>query len=464
MEERINILCEPQHGNRLKWFRGLLSARLVSPLPLSMNIIYGNHKGDDSQENAINLMIPAGHSGDIEAEDVFNRFKNSDWISRANNNFILNVDIVGFALWILNRVEEDEKKNDPAAWDKHGRFRVERTLAYKHGLSQKPVLDILLKQLIETIEKGLNTELLNRAPWGKGYGKAVWLTHDVDKLMGRYWLVLRIMGWIAFSLKELIRGDLKGCHAWLKKTVKWMTTRKDPTYESIEKIVEFEGKTGAKSTFFFMSLRNGISFHEGIRYPIKHPKTHTVIKMLLTKGWEIGLHPAYARAYDSVHLSFQKRGLEGVMDRECQLMRNHYLRAKFPDSWYLAEKVGFLVTSNMGWSSTNGFRAGTCWPYRPFDIENDRPSPVIEVPLIYMDSGKKGSSIMVKEMLSLAHEAADVHGLFTVNFHSSIFDEFDDTARNKIKAYMTLLEPGNYTESFFIDRQDIERAVRIQAK
>jgi len=437
VEESISIVCDTQYLGRVMWFRDLLSVRLVLPLPLSVNLLYGKHEALDSPRIGINMAIPIRQLNEQEIAHIFDRFERADWISRSGRTFVLDIDIVSFAVWMLSRVEEHGRRNHGGDWDEHNRFRFEKSLSCKYGLSKKPVFDLLLKQLIETVEDELNIKMLNRAPWGKGYDKAVWLTHDVDKLVGRYWLPLRVMGWFAFSLRELIRGNLRECCAWVEKTAKWVTTRHDPTYRSIEKITVLESRKGAKSTFFFMSLKNGISFQEGIRYPIKHPKTRAALQMLVSKGWEVGLHVAYQRAHDNEYLSLQRRILEAVMGRNCELMRNHYLRALFPDSWYLAEKTGFLATSNMGWSSINGFRAGTCWPYHPYDVLNDRPFSTIEVPLIYMDTFGKSFDSMVEEAISLSSEVSKVHGLFTINFHSNMMDEFESP--DKRRAYEILL-------------------------
>ena len=40
----------------------------------------------------------------------------------------------------------------------------------------------------------------------------------------------------------------------------------------------------------------------------------------------------------------------------------------------------------LGYSKAAGFRCGTCLPFHPYDIENDREMSILEWPLMFMDA------------------------------------------------------------------------------
>jgi len=425
MTRCILVSCNSKHYPRVNWFGRLLSTRLKVDVPFNIKIIYRPWEKDHSSGEGINLIIPIRPATQEEISKVFDKVSTNSWIKRSGHNFILDIDLVRFAIWILGREEEFMQKKDTHTWDKHGRFRLEKTLAYKRGLWQKPVLDILLIQLIERIEDEIGIDILNRNPWGNKKSKAVWLTHDVDKLIGRYVLPLRILGWIGLAFRELAHGNKKGFLKWVAKCKHWLSTEGDPTYGSIKKILDEEEQVNAKSTFYFMGLKYGVSLQESIRYPINHRMTIKIIQELKRNGCSVGLHPAYHKPYDEEYLNSQKMNLEKVLGDKVHLARNHYLRVRYPDSWDIEEKSGFYLISNVGWASHNGFRAGTCWPYHPFDFLNNRSFSIIEVPFMYMDSGSSGTQGIVDQVSDLAKKVASVHGLLTINFHSTLWDEFE---------------------------------------
>lgn len=462
MFENINIYCSNDDRAWLEWFLQVLSSRMITPLLVAMDIVYGDeHKSDlPSDRRRLTVWIPKKPRTPVEMEKVFDRFCEDDWIICRDKDTVLDIDIVGFTLWMLNREEEFLQKNDPACWDKWGRFKLEKTLAYKKGLWQQPVVDILFLKLIETFETVTALDLLNEAPWGKKT-KAVWLTHDVDKLTGKYALPLRVLGWIGLATLALIKRNKNGFVKWLYKCKNWLLTDEDPTYESILKLMHRNAQLNAKGTFFFMSLRNGVSIKEGIRYPIGHRKLLEIFKRITESGCSIGLHPGLNRSKDIEYLTTQKANLQHILKNEINLVRNHYLRVTFPDAWAMEENAGFKISSNAGWPSHDGFRAGTCWPYHPFDIINNQPFEILEVPLVYMDNKIDDEKSMVRDALVLADEVAAVHGILTVNFHSTLFDKFEMS--NRGNAYNELLEICWRQDWLFIEDRDILK-LRIDAK
>ncbi len=91
-----------------------------------------------------------------------------------------------------------------------------------------------------------------------------------------------------------------------------------------------------------------------------------------------------------------------------------------------------LYDSTLGYADHEGFRGGTCWSFRPFDIENDRVLDLWEVPLIVMDvtlrnyRGFTPTEAKVR-ILELAERVKRVGGTLTILWHNtSLYESWKD--------------------------------------
>ena len=104
---------------------------------------------------------------------------------------------------------------------------------------------------------------------------------------------LRKINWYWRWFRAKIEGNQQETKKWiatLKQWERYKRTNFDPM-DSFDQIQELENSYGFRSTFFFMSLRHGLS-REGRRYSARNPKVAQATKKLLEGGWEIGLHAA----------------------------------------------------------------------------------------------------------------------------------------------------------------------------
>jgi hypothetical protein len=104
--------------------------------------------------------------------------------------------------------------------------------------------------------------------------------------------------------------------------------------------------------------------------------------------------------------------------------RQHYLRCKVPTTWRNCEQVGLVYDSSMGYADYEGFRCGTCHPFRPFDVEQNREMKITEVPLIVMDQTlrryrKLSPDQAEEQIMQLAKRCKRVGGTFTLLWHNS---------------------------------------------
>jgi hypothetical protein len=104
--------------------------------------------------------------------------------------------------------------------------------------------------------------------------------------------------------------------------------------------------------------------------------------------------------------------------------RQHFLRFQVPDTWRHWEQVGLSYDATLGYADHEGFRCGTCHPFRPFDVEQNRELDLWEVPLIVMDGTLHNYRQLTPEqgearILELAHRCQQVEGTFTLLWHNS---------------------------------------------
>jgi len=72
----------------------------------------------------------------------------------------------------------------------------------------------------------------------------------------------------------------------------------------------------------------------------------------------------------------------------------------------------------MGYSDANGFRAGLCQPFRPWNYESGRISKILEIPLLYMDSVKSDDlAESWNDLQRVVYWVKEIRGCGTILFH-----------------------------------------------
>ena len=103
-------------------------------------------------------------------------------------------------------------------------------------------------------------------------------------------------------------------------------------------------------------------------------------------GCITGFHPGYRAAEDSEIWRQELDRLRAAIGEPISGGRQHYLRVFFPTTWRFFEQAGLKWGSNMAFSATAGFRAGTAGPYRTWDVLDRRVMDYVERPLVFMDT------------------------------------------------------------------------------
>ncbi len=199
----------------------------------------------------------------------------------------------------------------------------------------------------------------------------------------------------------------------------------DPNF-SFERIVDLERTRGASSVFFLLAAHRVVQ--DGPAPEVYDRLRPRVVETLLELGAEIGLHASYEAALDQALIAEEKAELERL-GATLHGQRYHYLRVDPHANLAPLGELGFAYDSSLGFGGTPGFRAGIAHPFRPWDLEHDRPLDIVEIPLAAMDvtlAEPRYLGLSVKEaerrLLALLDWAAEHGGGFSILWHTDRFD------------------------------------------
>ena len=329
---------------------------------------------------------------------------------RNDGSLIFYADIIAATFFMLCRWEEMVLSHR----DKHDRFPGVTSTAFRQGFLDRPIIDeyaLILREWLKAI-------FPQWKPQRQTF--SVKLSHDID-LVRRYrssYLALRGLAGAAIKRGNFSGFSTSSLEILLQTTLPRLTT----FYRGIRQLADLSERYKIKdSAFYFMTAKPTPQDND---YDFSSPLIQDCINELRHRDMEVGLHPSYD-TYDDFNLfSRQKAALDRVLGNVSYGGRQHYLRFRVPQTWRYWERLGFAYDSSMGYADHEGFRCGTCHPFQPFDIEQDRELQVLELPLIAMDVTlylhRQLTPHQAEEsLLKLALRCQKVGGTFTLLWHNS---------------------------------------------
>ena len=275
-------------------------------------------------------------------------------------------DPFAFSFYLVTRYEEYQ----PFEADLHGRFPSGASMAVRHGFLDKPVVNILARQVQGMISARFPKYLWPETQW------SFIPTFDID---------------IAFA--HLAKGWPRAVAAWAKLILKFDFARlreraatlagkqPDPYYNFSfqRKILE---KTGLQPVFFFLLGDFGLYDRNN---PPDHPRMKELVEQI-SRDYPTGIHPSYRSYMDPDRLRVELRRFAGMTGTRAEKSRQHFLRLSFPSTYRNLILAGIRHDYSMGYSDANGFRAGTCTPFRFYDLHQELETTLVVHPFIFMDS------------------------------------------------------------------------------
>ncbi|WKZ12689.1 MAG: polysaccharide deacetylase family protein [Gammaproteobacteria bacterium] len=288
-------------------------------------------------------------------------------------------DVFGTAFFLLSRYEEvvsDER-------DGLGRFPARASALGRLGLLRTPVVDAQIDALAHAIASLWPQYRPPRSDY------RVTLTHDVDALRNRG----RSVGRLALAIgADLFRrrspaiaySRFRAASAAPRATL----DERDP-FNTFDYLLTAAERHGVGAEFFFVPKPSDVRFDPD--YSIDDPDVVHLLHTIQRRGHRIGLHASFHAADSSTRLRMEFDLLRQTAERagfEQQAWggRHHYLRWRPGSSWEHWAEAGLHYDSSLGFAEEPGFRCGTSHPYPPWSFALRAPLPLIERPLIVMDT------------------------------------------------------------------------------
>jgi hypothetical protein len=155
-------------------------------------------------------------------------------------------------------------------------------------------------------------------------------------------------------------------------------------YNALKSITDEEAILGAISSFQFTVWRRHTSDPV---YDLRgYHTTDDGLRYLINRGFEICLHGSYRAGRTPGQLAGEKIELEGILGMSVSGHRQHYLNFHPATFFPELERAGLEYDMSVGYNDMSGPRAGTLFPFRPYDVERAMPFSLWEIPFILMDT------------------------------------------------------------------------------
>ena len=207
------------------------------------------------------------------------------------------------------------------------------------------------------------------------------LTHDVDYMPTH--ANRGLPRFLRAVLRQLLTRRSAG-QAWQIMSKYSKAFFQPVPYNALKSIADEETILGAISSFQFTVKRR---HRKDPVYDLRsYYNREDDLRNLLHRGFEICLHGSYRAGRTPGQVTREKIELENILGVSISGHRQHYLN--FHPATFFSElsKAGLAYDMSVGYNDMSGPRAGTLFPFRPYDMEGAKPFSLWEIPFILMDT------------------------------------------------------------------------------
>jgi Family of unknown function (DUF7033) len=318
----------------------------------------------------------------------------------SENRIQCGADIFSSAFFMLSRWEEVIIKQK----DIHNRIKEEELFCIKHNIYKWPVVNEYTEFLWNLLKysgfEGVRKERKYKLT----------LTHDVDNIF-RYDTLKKLFKALVgdIILRKSITLPIKTLWKYLKIKLKF---ENDP-YDTFEYLMDISDSYNLKSHFYFIPSIKKESY---CTYNINSSEVKNIIRRIINKGHIVGIHGSYLSGYDINLFTKEIERLKEITDKKILEGRQHFLRCDITKTLSILDKNSLKYDSSFGFSAYSGFKAGTCYEYSLFDINERKKLSVKERPLVVMDVAMNIEFSNEKAMLNSIKNLKDVIRKYNGNF------------------------------------------------
>jgi hypothetical protein len=305
----------------------------------------------------------------------------------------------------------EERESD--ARDAHGRFVAAMSPRASLELLQAPLFNDSVAALVaacdglrhrDALSAALRPELVRRP--------ALVLSHDLDQLRGNdRWTQLARLSRVfrprvsAVRLRNLWYACLNAAQP------------RRYYFDNVVGMLAVERMLGYTSSLYFLNGQGGRFGARSGSGLIKE------LAALVPGKWSRGIHYNFDTFLDAERFRAQQRELEELLGMPVVTGRAHYLRFDGLRSWRFLASRGIHVDESLGYPDAIGYRAGIAGPFVPFDTVAESTLPVLEMPLVVMESAltEQGPDEAVEIFVGLMRHLCVVGGALSLLFHPGQF-------------------------------------------
>lgn len=349
---------------------------------------------------------------------------------------VINFDLIASSFYFLSGWQEYtcEKK------DRYGRFPYAESLQSKLNLVELPLVNYYFDILKTTIERVYKRRLTVQL-W-QDFDFAVCLTHDIDKCQS---------GWREGGGSELRRGRLASALRLLLRKA-----RGRDVWFNFDEILAIEKQYGARSSFYFLCRDSRNDGPPNADYDIGDERFSHVYRDILAQGSEIGVHGSFGTHDNLQNFKADLRRL----NHQAVGNRFHFLEFDINETPRVLQKAGVKYDTTLGFPEHYGFRNGFCFPFYLYDLQHDRALPVVEIPLILMDTTLQSDAYMemhpqqaMANVEGVLSEVKRFGGCLTLLWHNTHFSDYKFQGWREV--FVDLLEYCRNENGFFANGKQI---------
>jgi hypothetical protein len=363
---------EPRIEARIRYafsaYAALYGMRVVQDADATVIVAYGGNVGP------ANIVLPASY----QLRPAWSPAPAPEWVG-------------GMPCFHLTRSGEPDLLAEVFEWlaaphelaseelDDIGRVAPRNTLAGTHGLDRRiPWVNRWLACVHAKVRAVLpRLPIAPQSPFG--VPRTFVASHDLDHLSGSRAVnarrVVKNMG-VSLLARRDVRTPIQVGVAALDRALRGL-----PTADGVAELLRGEQDRGIRSTYTTVPL-SGHPRDPG--YSLDDEYVATTLRRIAEDGHEIAVHGSYQSLETAGGLEYEYRVLAAA-GYLATGGRQHWLRHRG------GELFAELVRAGAAWDATGGhpddvgYRHGAAFPFLPYDFENERPFPLIEIPLVVME-------------------------------------------------------------------------------
>jgi len=315
--------------------------------------------------------------------------------------------------------------------DAHGRALYQGSLQQQWGLAYRCVVDDYRAVLYAWLCMHLS---LNAPPSATRW--STMFTHDIDRIKKRTPGMIYREVWL-YWIKNIAKKSFYLRTKRLGQSIRQFIQH-DAYKDSLLSLVRTEHLHRISGTFLFKSILQKHQ-HDAGNY-LEDAFFKKWLQWLTALHHEIGYHSGFLAGYRAETLVrehtqlVKKTGLTPVMHR------SHYLRYDASILFKTLVSLGYHFDSSIAWADHVGSRTQTCHPHPVFDIYQNKELPLLEVPLMVMDTQLMGYMKRDPEQaISCIEQCVNLvkrhHGVMVWNFHHHCYDPIDAPGWDRLLSY-----------------------------